>query len=86
MNIPRSRSRWSNEQDPEDRTDDGDRNMSISQDHSTYPLSLSPESADSRLQVGEGMAIRTFGPRTVDPRPDQNRREFLITGYRHVCR
>ena len=86
MTIPRSGSRWSDEQGPEDRTDDRDRNMSLSQDHPTYPLSLSSESADSRFQAGKGMAICTFGSRAMDPRPNQSRREFLNIGYRHVCR
>ena len=86
MIILRSGTRWSDEQSSEDRTDDRDRNMPISQDYSTDPLSLSSESADSRLQAGKGMAIRTFGSRAMDPRPNQNRREFLNTGHRNVCR
>ena len=86
MTIRRSGSRWSDEQGHEDRTDDGDRNMSVSQDYTAYPLSLSAESADSRLQIGKGMAIRTFGFGAMDPRPDQNRREFLNTGHHDVCR
>ena len=82
----RSGNRWRDEQGSEDRTDDRDGNMPVSQDYSTYPLSLSSESTDSRLQAGEGMAICTFRSRAMDPRPNQNRREFLNTGHRHVCR
>ena len=86
MTIRRSSSRWSDGQSHEDRTDDGNRNMSVSQDYTAYPLSLSAESANSRLQTGKGMAIRTFGSRAMDPRPDENRREFLNRGRRNVCR
>lgn len=60
MSIPYSSDRWSDEQVSEDRTDDRDGNMPVSQDYATYSLSLSSESADSRLQTGKGMAIRTF--------------------------
>ncbi len=86
MSIPRSGNRWSDEQRSEDRTDDSDRNMPVSQDYSAYPLSLSSESADSRLQAGKGMAICTVRSRAMDPGPNQNRREFLNTGHHHVCR
>lgn len=86
MGIPRSDNRWSDEQSAEDRTDDGDRNMPVSQDYSTYPLSLSSEPTDSRLQAGKRMAFCTVGSRAVDPRPNQNHREFLNTGHRNVCR
>jgi hypothetical protein len=86
MTIRRSSSRWSDEQSHEDRTDDSDRNMSVSQDYTAYPLSLSAESAASRLQTGKGMAIRTYGFGTMDPRPDEDRREFLNRGRRNVCR
>ncbi len=86
MRIPLSGSRWSDEQGAKDRTDDRDRNMPISQDYSTYPLSLSSESADSRLQAGKRMAICALRSRAMDPRPDQNRREFLTIGYSNVCR
>lgn len=86
MSIPRSGNRWSDEQGSEDRTDDGDRNMPVSQDYSTHPLSLSSEPTDSRLQAGKGMAIRTVRSRAMDPRPNQNHREFLNTGHCNVCR
>jgi len=86
MRIFRSGHRWSDEQGPEERTDDRDGNIPISQDYSTYPLSLSPESTDSRLQAGKGMAIRPFGSRAMDSRPNQNCREFLTTGHHNVCR
>jgi len=86
MSCSRSGSRWSDEQGAEKRTDDRDRNMPVPQDHSTYPLSLSPESTDTRLQAGKRMAICTFRSRAMDPRPNQNRREFLNAGYRNVCR
>ena len=86
MTIRRSSSRWSDEQGHEDRTDDSDRNMSVSQDYTAYPLSLSAESANSRLQTGQGMAVRTFGSRAMDPGPDENRREFLNRGHCNVCR
>lgn len=78
--------RWSHEQRPEERTDDRDRNMPVSQDYPTDPLSLSSESANSRLQAGKGMAIRPFGSRAMDSRPNQIRGEFLNTGSRNVCR
>jgi hypothetical protein len=32
------------------------------------------------------MAVCAFGSRAMDPRPDQNRREFLNTGHHDVCR
>lgn len=86
MSRSRSGSRWSDGQDSEDRTDDSDGNLPVSQDHSTYPLSLSSESTNSRLQARKGMALCAFGSRTMDPRPNQNRREFLNTGHRNVCR
>jgi hypothetical protein len=86
MRIFRSGHRWSDEQGPEERTDDRDGNMPISQDYSTYPLSLSSESTDSRLQAGKGMAICPFGSRAMDSRPNQNCREFLTTGHHNVCR
>lgn len=81
-----SRTRWSNEQSPEERTDDRDRNMPVSQDYPTDPLSLSSESADSCLQAGQGMAIRPFGSRAMDSRPNQIGCEFLNTGSRNVRR
>ena len=86
MTVPRPGGRWSDEQGPEDRTDDGDRNMPVPQNYPTHSLSLSPEPTDSRLQAWEGMAIRPFRFRAMDPRPHQNRREFLTTGHRDVCR
>lgn len=86
MSIARSGGRWRDEQGSEERINDRNGNMSVSEDYSTYPLSLSPESADSRFQAGQGMAICTFGSRAMDPRPNQNRREFLNAGYRNVCR
>jgi hypothetical protein len=86
MLIFRSDHRWSDEQGSEERTDDHAGNMPVSQDYSTHPLSLSTESTDSRLQAGKGMAICPFGSRAMDPRPNQNRREFLNTGHHNVCR
>lgn len=86
MSVPRSGNRWSDEQRPEDRTHDSDRNLSLSQDYAAYPLPLSSKSTDSRLQAGKGMAIYTVGSRAMDPQSNQNRREFLNTGYRDVCR
>ncbi len=77
MHILSPCGRWSNEQDSKERTDDGNRNMPLPQDHSTYALSLSEEPADSRLQARKRMAICALGLRAVDPRPNQNRREFL---------
>ena len=86
MNSSRPGGRWSDEQGLEVRTDDGNRNMPVPQNYSTHPLSLSPEPADPRLQARKGMAIRPFRFRAMDPRPHQNRREFLNTGHPHVCR
>lgn len=86
MSISRSGIRWSDEQGAKDRTDDRDRNMPVSQDNAAYPLSLSSESTDSRLQAGKGMAICPLRSRAMDPRPNQNRREFLNTGHPNVCR
>ena len=86
MSICRSGNGWSDEQGSEDRTDDRDGDMPVSQDYSTYPLSLSSKSTDSRFQAGKGMAICPFGFGAMDPRSNQNRREFLNTGHRNVCR
>lgn len=86
MGLSRSGNRWSDGRSSEDRTDDSHRNMPVSHDYSTYPLSLSSESADSRLQVGKGMAICTFGSGAMDPRPNQSGRKFVSIGYRNVCR
>lgn len=86
MSIDQSGNRWSDEQGSEDRIDDRDGNMPVSQDYSTYPLSLSSKSTDSRLQAGQGMAICPFGFRAMDPRPNQNHLDFLTTGHRNVCR
>lgn len=86
MSICRSGNRWSDEQGSKDRIDDRDGNMPVSQDYSTDPLSLSSQSTDSRFQVGKRMAICPFGFRAMDPRPNQNGREFLTTGRRNVCR
>jgi hypothetical protein len=86
MSISRSGSRWSDEQGPEERTDDGDRNMPVSQNYSTDPVSLSSGSADSRLQAGKRMAICPFGSGAMDPRSNQNGHEFLNAGHRNVCR
>ena len=86
MGLSHSGNGWSDEQRSEDRTDDRDRNMPVSEDYSTYPLSLSSESADSRLQAGKRMAICTVGPRAMDPRPNRSHSELLNTGHHDVCR
>ncbi len=77
MHILSPGGRWSDEHDSKERTDDGDRNMPLPQDHPTHALSLSTESADSRLQARKRMAICAFGFGAMDPRPNPNRRELL---------
>jgi len=62
---------------PEERIDDGDRDLPLPENHPAYSLSLLTESADSRLQAWQRMAIRTFGSGTMDPGPDSHRRELL---------
>ena len=68
-----SQNRWDDGDSPEERTHDGDGDLSLPEDYDPYPLSLYTEQTDSSLQAWERMAIRTFGSGTVDPRPDQNR-------------
>jgi len=77
MNLLIDDNRWRNGDDPEERIDDSDGNLPLSEDYPAYALSLLTESADTRLQARKGMAIRTFGSGTVDPRPNQDRRLVL---------
>jgi hypothetical protein len=68
---------WHDGDSPEERIDDSDRDLPLPEDHPSHAVSLSTESADSRLQAWQRMAIRTFGSGTMDPRPDSHRRELL---------
>jgi hypothetical protein len=56
---------------PQKRTDDGDRNMPLPQDHSAHTLPVSPKPENSSLQAGKRVAICPFRLRAMDSRPNQ---------------
>jgi hypothetical protein len=68
---------WSDGDGPEERVDDGDGDLPLSEDYPTHAVPLLAEPADSRLQAWEGMAVRAFGSRTVDSRPNEIHRHHL---------
>ena len=77
MTVPHTDRGWHDGDSPEERIDDSDRDVPLPEDHTPHSLSLFTESADSRLQAWQRMAIRTFGSGTMDPGPDSRRRELL---------
>ncbi len=68
---------WRDERASEKRTADGRRNVSLSENHSPHALSVFEESSDSRVQVGERMAVRPIGPGAMDSQPDQTHDQSL---------
>ena len=64
--------RFFNGQRAQERANDDGGDLPLSQDYSTYTLSLPQESPDSRFQAWKRMALRTFGSGTVDSRSHQN--------------
>ena len=77
MTVPHTDRGWHDGDSPEERTHDGYRDVPLPQNYSSHALPLFAESADSRFQAWQRMAIRTFGSGTMDPGPDSRRRELL---------
>jgi hypothetical protein len=73
-----SRTRWSDEQDSQERADDGYGNLPLAQNSTAETLSASSAPRHPRVQARQRVAIRPFGSRTVDPRhPTQVFGQFL---------
>ena len=63
-----SMTKWSNEQDSQERADDSHENLPLPQDSTGYALSVSSAPIHPWIYAWHRLAIRSFGSRTVDPR------------------